>query len=326
MAGSGEALGSGRLHRSPMGKDADARGFLVEAAALARIREMQSRYAGGAMSARARDRVPDVKQAIREMWSLGDYHRFAKSTIWEIGSELVAACGIGPGQRVLDVAAGTGNTALRAAQAGADVVASDLTPENFEAGRREAEALGVSLEWKEADAEALPFDDGEFDVVTSSFGAIFATDQEAVASEMLRVCRPGGTIGMTSFRPEGVAAEFFELVARYAPPPPPGARSPLHWGTEENVRALFGDDVEDLRVTPRTYVERAPTPSAYRDLFMETFGPVIAIRSSLPPERRAELDRDFIAFAKRANRGPAAGPAEYPYDYLLVVARRRGRD
>jgi ubiquinone/menaquinone biosynthesis C-methylase UbiE len=263
------------------------------------------------------------KQAVRAMWSLGDYHRFAKSTIWEVGRELVAACGIGPGQRVLDVAAGSGNTALRAAQAGAEVVASDLTPENFEAGQREAHALGVSLEWREADAEALPFDDGEFDVVTSSFGAIFATDQEAVASEMLRVCRPRGTIGMTSFRPQGVPAEFFELVAHYAPPPPPGARSPLHWGTEENLRALFGDGLEELRVTPRTYVERAATPKDYYDLFMETFGPVIAIRSLLAPDRQAEFDRDFRAFAERANRGPSAGPAEYPYDYLLVVGRRR---
>ena len=316
-----------------MSHDVDSRGFLAGAAAMARIREMQSRHIGGAMSTGQQARTATTTgneadaatKAVRAMWSLGDYHRFAKSTIWEIGPELVAACGIGAGQRVLDVAAGSGNTALRAAQAGATVIASDVTPESFEAGRREAEALGVSVDWREADAQALPFDDEEFDVVTSSFGAIFATDQEAVASEMLRVCRPGGTIGLTSFRPQGVAAEFFELVARYAPPPPPGARSPLHWGTEENLRALFGDDIEGLRATPRTYVERAATPNDYCDLFMETFGPLIAIRSLLPPDRQGELDRDFLAFAESANRSPRAGPAEYPYDYLLVVARKRRR-
>ena len=198
-----------------------------------------------------------------------------------------------------------------------------MTPDNFPAGRREAEALGVTLDWREGDAQALPFDDGEFDVVTSSFGVIFANDQEAAAAEMLRVCRPGGTIGLTTFRPEGVGAHFFELVGRYAPTPPLGSRSPLYWGTEENLRALFGDGITELRATPRTYVERAPSPEAYRDLFMETFGPVIAVRSFLPLHRRADFDRDLMAFAERANRGEIAGPAEYPYDYLLVVARRR---
>jgi ubiquinone/menaquinone biosynthesis C-methylase UbiE len=303
--------------------------ILAEAAAMARIHQMQSRYGEGAMSTRQRAGdsavIGDVavKQPVRAMWQLGDYHRFAKSTIWEIGPELVAACEIGPGQRVLDVATGSGNTALRAAQAGASVVASDVTPESFQAGRREAEALGVTLDWQEGDAQALPFDDGEFDVVTSSFGVIFANDQEAAAAEMLRVCRPGGTIGLTSFRPEGVGAQFFELVGRYAPAPPPGSRSPLYWGTEDNLRALFGDGITELRATPRTYVERAASPRAYHDLFMETFGPVIAIRSFLPPERRADFERDFMAFAENANRGTAGGPAEYPYDYLLVVARKR---
>jgi ubiquinone/menaquinone biosynthesis C-methylase UbiE len=150
-----------------------------------------------------------LKAAVRQMWALGDYHAFAKQTVWEMGPMLVEACGIGRGQRVLDVAAGTGNTAIRAAQAGADVVASDLTPENFDAGRREARERGVELQWVEGDAESLPFQDEEFDVVTSSFGAIFAPNHQAVADEMLRVCRPGGTIGMIAFRPEGMAADFF---------------------------------------------------------------------------------------------------------------------
>lgn len=270
----------------------------------------------------------EFKAAVRRMWALGNYHEFAINTVWQLGPVLVEACGISPGQRVLDVAAGTGNTAIRAAEAGAQVVASDLTPENFEAGRREAAARNVQLEWVEADAEALPFANGEFDIVTSSFGAIFAGDHRAVASEMLRVCRPGGTIGMTTFRPEGLAAEFFGLLGRYAPPPPPGALPPLLWGSEEHVRALFGDRVESLEMTRGEYVERSPGgPEGYRELFQATFGPLIAVRASLndDPDRAAAFDRDFLEFTLRGNRGAAGGPAEYPYPYLLVVARKRGR-
>ncbi len=172
---------------------------------------------GGPMGSRPTEH----KAAERAMWALGDYHAFAKQTVWELGPLLVEACGITEGQRVLDVAAGTGNVAIRAAAAGADVVASDLTPENFDAGRAEARAQGVAVEWVEADAEALPFADGEFDAVTSSFGAMFAPDHQQVADELLRVCRPGGTIGMINFTPDGTAAAFFDTLARYAPPPPP---------------------------------------------------------------------------------------------------------
>jgi ubiquinone/menaquinone biosynthesis C-methylase UbiE len=169
----------------------------------------------------ATDADRELKAATRAAWALGDYHRFAKETVWELGEVLVRACGISRGQRVLDVAAGTGNTAIRAAETGADVVASDLTPENFEAGRREAEAHGVQLEWVEADAEALPFGDGEFDVVTSSVGALFAPDHQAVADQMLRVCRPGGTIGMINFTPEGLISDFFGALAPTCPHPHP---------------------------------------------------------------------------------------------------------
>jgi len=267
------------------------------------------------------------KAAARAMWALGDYHRFATELVWELGPVLVAACGISAGHRVLDVAAGTGNVAIRAAEAGARVVASDLTPENFEAGRREARALGVEVEWVEADAEALPFDDGEFDIVTSSFGAMFAPDHQAVADELVRVCRPGGTVGMANFTPDGLGAEFFGVFAPYAPAPAPGALPPVLWGSEEHVRELFGDRVSSLDLTRREYVERMPGgPGAYRDFVKETFGPVIALYGSLAdqPERAAALDRAFLEFATRANRGASGGPAEYSYEYLLVVARRHG--
>jgi len=267
-----------------------------------------------------------AKAATRQAWALGDYHRFAKETVWQVGPLLVDACGVGPGQRVLDVAAGTGNTAIRAAQAGAEVVASDLTPENFEAGRREAATQGVEIEWVEADAEALPFPDGDFDVVTSSFGAIFAPHHQIVADEMLRVCRPGGTVGILAFTPEGLISDFFGALAPYMPPPPPGALPPPLWGSEEHVRELFGDRAETLEMIRGEYVERADNPQAYREFFKETFGPVVATYASLSvqPDRVEALDRDFLEFATRSSRGAPDGPAEYPYEYLLVVARKRG--
>lgn len=259
---------------------------------------------------------------LESVWALGDYHRFAKATIWERGAELVAACGISPGQRVLDVAAGSGNTAIHAAQAGADVVASDATAANFAAGQREADELGVALEWVEADARRLPFDDGSFDVVTSSFGVMFAPDHRAAAAELVRVCRPGGTIGLLAFTPEGLFTEFLGALAAYAPTPA-GDPPPL-WGSEEHVRDLFGGSVAELRMTRGEYTERASTPEAYAALFRETFGPVVAIFEALANdrERRASAERDLLAFAERANDGPPGGDAEYRYEYLQVLATR----
>jgi ubiquinone/menaquinone biosynthesis C-methylase UbiE len=263
----------------------------------------------------------------RAIWSLGDYHRFAKELLWEWGPILVDACGISPGQRVLDVATGTGNVAIRAAEAGAQVVALDITPESLAAGRREAEAVGVSVEWVEGDAQRLPFADGEFDVVTSSAGAIFAPDHQTVADELLRVCRPGGTIGMITFVDEGLGGALFELFGRYAPPPEPGAQPPILWGDESHVRELFGDRAL-LELTHRQYVEklsREPsTPRDYIDFYKETFGPFIGIFASLAdqPDRAAELDGELLDLATRWNSG-TPDAAEYRYDYLLVVARKR---
>lgn len=266
-----------------------------------------------------------LKAAHRAMWAMGDYDRFARATVWELGPVLVEVCGVTRGQRVLDVAAGTGNVAIRAAKAGALVVASDLTPEHFDAGRRGAAAEGVELEWVEGDAEALPFDEDTFDVVTSCFGAMFAPNQQVVADELVRVCRPGGTIGMMNFTPEGIGGEFFALLAPYAPPPPPGAAPPVLWGDEGHVRRLFGDRVRFRTVTRRTYSERSPSPQDYGRLCVEAFGPIVAIRASLrdQPERQAELDRALLDGVIRWNRGPAEGPVDIPYEYLLVVAQKQ---
>jgi ubiquinone/menaquinone biosynthesis C-methylase UbiE len=268
-----------------------------------------------------------IKSAHRQMWSLGDYHKFAISTVWQLGPRLVEACGVSAGQRVLDVAAGTGNVAIRAAEAGATVIASDLTPENFPAGRHAAAAAGIELDWREADAEALPFDDGDFDVVTSCFGAMFAPDHGAVAGELLRVCRPGGTIGMINFTPDRTSGEFFRMLASYMPPPPAGALPPVLWGDEEHVRRLFGKRVHSLEMTRGQYVESAASPREYCELFQQTFGPMVAIRANLAdqPDRVASLDREFSEFIARSNRSLPEQPVQITYEYLLVVARK-GRE
>ena len=265
-----------------------------------------------------------LKTRVRRMWAMGDYATFATELIWEVGPVVVEAAGVRPGLRVLDVAAGTGNVAIRAAEAGADVVASDLTPENFTTGRELARRSGVELEWVEGDAEALPFENGEFDVVTSCFGAIFAPRHQRVAGELLRVLKPGGTIAMANFTPEGVAAEFFAVFGPYMPPPRPGDDSPMLWGSEDHVRALLGPGLTTLEMTPRSYIERASTPAAYCELIKRTFGPVVAIFSDLAdrPDDTAALDRAFLHFAEQSNCGPEDGAAEYRYTYLLVVGQK----
>ena len=291
-----------------------ARTSMTRLAALAAVEEMGARMRTVQQT--------EQKAAARRMWALGDYHRFATQLVWEVGPVVVEAAGIRPGMRVLDVAAGSGNVAVRAAEAGADVVASDLTPENLAAGRAAAEARGIELDWVEADAEALPFADGAFDAVTSAFGVMFAPDHRATARELLRVCRPGGTIALASFTPDGVAGDLFATLGRHAPPPE--GESPLRWGTEEHLRALLGDAIAELRCERLRYVESVPGgPAGYAAFFTETFGPLIALRAMLAddPQRLAALDGDLLAFAQRANAGPPEGPVAYPYDYLLAVAR-----
>jgi len=178
----------------------------------------------------------ELKARHRAMWASGDYASMVETFLLPLGPRLVEACDIGPGMRVLDVAAGTGNASLPAAQRGATVTASDLTPELLQAGRRRAEADGLELEWVEADAEKLPFDDESFDVVMSSIGAMFAPHHQDVADELVRVCRPGGTIGLLSWTPEGMIGALFRTMGPFAPPPPPGAQPPPLWGSEAHVQ------------------------------------------------------------------------------------------
>jgi 2-polyprenyl-3-methyl-5-hydroxy-6-metoxy-1,4-benzoquinol methylase len=263
----------------------------------------------------------DFKADQRATWALGDYHEFARRSLWGFGQELVEACGIGPGQRVLDVAAGSGNVAIRAAQAGADVVASDLTPENFEAGRREAAAHGVRLEWVEADAEALPFADGEFDVVTSAFGAVFAPNQQAVADELVRVCRPGGTIGLTAPAVPAEKAGYARMLSDMSSVF--GAVSPLRWGDEEHVAGLFGRRVESLDLSRRRSDLGSFADDADLRDFLKAHHPVaVALYRDLDddPELAAALDASFLGVINlwytRGDGGTFAQEA------VLIVARK----
>src|SRR6476661_4368615 len=183
----------------------------------------------------------ELKARHRAMWASGDYPSMVETFLLPLGPRLVEACGIGPDMTVLDVAAGTGNASIPAAQAGADVTASDLTPELLQAGQVRAAAAAAKLTWAEADAEHLPFADESFDVVMSSIGAMFAPHHQEVADELVRVCRRGGTIGLLSWTPEGMIGALFRTMGPFAPPPPPGAQPPPLWGSEEHQRELFGE-------------------------------------------------------------------------------------
>ena len=259
------------------------------------------------------------------IWALGDFPKVARATIGPTGPLLVEACAIGPGQRVLDVAAGAGNVAIPAARAGAEVVASDLTPELLDAGRAVAAAEGLALEWVVADAQALPFADGAFDVVTSSFGAIFAPDHAKTAAELLRVCRPGGTIGLLTWPPDGWTADFFTRHAAFGPPPPPDFQPPVLWGEERHLRELLGPGTSELTVERRTVVlDQFADPEALVAFYRANFGPVIASFAQLAddPERAAELERTLVEFARETDLGGADGRSRWELEYLLVVARR----
>jgi SAM-dependent methyltransferase len=273
------------------------------------------------MSSTASD--PELKARHRAMWASGDYPSMVETFLLPLGPRLVEACGIGPGMRVLDVASGTGNAAIPAAQRGAQVTASDLTPELLQAGRARAEAEGVELEWAEADAEQLPFEDESFDVVMSSIGAMFAPHHQDVADELVRVCRPGGTIGLLSWTPEGMIGALFRTMGPFAPAPPPGAQPPPLWGSEEHVRELFGDRV-DFGTLERDLLEITAFEHAqdYGEHFKARYGPTIAARANATrTDREAEFDEALATFSDEWNRG-TPDHARFEKEYLVAVGTR----
>jgi SAM-dependent methyltransferase len=260
-----------------------------------------------------------LKARHRAMWALGDYHAVATEIIPDLGPVLVAATHLGPGDHVLDVAAGSGNVAIPAAAAGARVVATDLTPELLDQGRVDADAAGVSLEWQVADAEHLPFDDHTFDAVTSCVGVMFAPHHRAAADELVRVCRPGGRIGLISWTPAGFIGQLFATMKPYVAPPPPGAQPPPLWGDLAHVRELLGDRVSDVRASQQLLqAEGMSDPATFRDYFKKNYGPTIAAYRGLEddPARTAELDQALLDLVERF-RGPDGAVG---WEYLLVVA------
>ena len=267
----------------------------------------------------AADRALKAKH--RTMWASGNYPAVASEVIPELGPVLVKACGVSAGDRVLDVGAGSGNAAIPAALAGAQVVASDLTPELFDAGRAVANECGADLEWQQADAEALPFDDGEFDTVMSCVGVMFAPHHQRSAEELVRVCRQGGTIGLLNWTPTGFIGQMFATMKPYAPPPPAGASPPPLWGDEDHVRKLLGDRVTDLEARRQEVrIGRFGSPEAFRNYFKSNYGPTIAVYRNLgfDTERVAALDQDLVDLARRFT----AEDGTMSWEYLLVTARR----
>ncbi len=261
-----------------------------------------------------------LKTKHKALWSMGDYPAVASEVIPATGPRLVEACGITAGQRVLDVGAGSGNAAIPAALAGADVVASDLAPALLEVGRRHAADQGATLEWQEADAEALPYTDGEFDVVMSCVGVMFAPHHQAAADELVRVCRPGGTIGLLSWTPEGFIGQMFATMKPYAPPPPPGAQPPPLWGDEQHVRSLLGDRVTDVEAHKEMLtVDRFGSPEDMRDFFKRTYGPTIAVYKNIAeePDKVASLDNELAELAAQHFDDGAM-----TWEYLLLTATK----
>ncbi|MFJ4014794.1 class I SAM-dependent methyltransferase [Microbacterium sp. NPDC090014] len=260
-----------------------------------------------------------LKAKHRVVWALGDYSAVAREVIPELGRVLVAESRIGPGDRVLDVAAGTGNASIEAARTGASVVASDLTPELLEIGRQDAARQGVELAFEEADAEALPYADDSFDAVLSCVGVMFAPHHEVAAGELTRVVRADGRLALINWTPEGFVGQLFATLKKFVPAPPAGVQPPPLWGDEEHVRALLGDRVAELSTQRRQLsVDRFASGAEFRDFFRDFYGPTAAAYRGIgdDEQRRAELDD---ALADLGDRHLADG--RMPWEYLLVTAR-----
>jgi SAM-dependent methyltransferase len=260
----------------------------------------------------------------RALWALGDYRAIADELVAPLGPTLVTAIRVGKGDRVLDVAAGTGNAAIAAAAAGAEVTASDLCPRLLEEGRAIAARKGVALDWREANAEALPFADGAFDAVLSCIGVMFAPHHQQSADELVRVCRPGGKIGVLSWTPEGFIGRLFATMKPYVGPPPAGVSPPPLWGSEDHVRGLLGDRVTDVVTERRGLpVTLFAEGCQFREYFKANYGPTIAAYRGLGDDetRIKALDADIDRLADEAL---SSGASTMEWEYLVVVATKRG--
>ena len=262
-----------------------------------------------------------VKQRQQAAWASGDFAVVAARIVL-VAEHLCDTADLQAGWRVLDVATGSGNAAIAAARHGCTAVGVDYVPALLESGRRRAEAEGLSVELLEGDAESLPFPDSSFDAVTSVFGSMFAPDHAQAAGELLRVCRPGGTIGLANWTPDGFIGELFRTVGAHVPPPA-GVQSPMLWGTEAHLRTLFGDAIASLEIEERTFTFRFESAEEFVDFFRTWYGPTLKAFAALEGDARDALEQDLLALARRSDRLGGAGAIAIPATYIEAVAVTR---
>jgi len=264
----------------------------------------------------------ELRQRARATWAAGDYDRVAP-LVTPVGARVIDQIGVAAGQDVLDVGTGTGgNVAIPAALRGARVVGLDVTPELLEGARERADDAGVDVEWVEGDAQHLPFDDARFDRVISTFGAMFAPDHRRAAAELVRVCRPGGLVAMTTWSNSGFAGEIFKLTGRYLPPPPDGVQSPPAWGADAHVEETFGAAGATPKIEHMTVDFVFDSEQSAVEHYSEHFGPFVIARSVLEAQGRwDEFVGDFAGLVGEFN-GAADGSARIRSGYLLVTVER----
>ena len=261
-----------------------------------------------------------VKARQRSSWAAGDY-AVVGTTLQIVGESLCEAVDLRAGSKVLDEAAGNGNCSLAAARRWCDVTATDYVAALLEDGKRRAEADRLPIEFREADVEALPFGDASFDVVLSSFGVMFTANHGRAARELVRVCRPGGRIGLANWTPRGFVGRVFTVVGRHVPAPA-GLTSPARWGTLEHLQLLFGDAASEIHTTPRDFTFRYRSAAHWIEVFRNWYGPVNKAFAALPPEGEASLERDLLALIDEFN---VSGDKTMvvPAEYLEVVVVRK---
>jgi SAM-dependent methyltransferase len=258
----------------------------------------------------------------RATWAAGDWDGFS-SLITPVGELVLERSAIEPGMRLLDVGTGTGgNVAIPAALMGADVVGADLTPELFEHARRRATAAGVNVEWVEADAQEMPFDDASFDRVISTFGAMFAADHARTAAELVRVCAHGGRIVMTTWINDGFAGELFKLTGSFMPPPPPGVQPPPLWGVEEHVQDAFGAAGVTPSLSREMVAFEFPSVQYAVDKYANEFGPFVVARGVLEPQGRWDEFLDAFADLVRRFNPATDGSTRIQSDYYVITVDR----
>ena len=261
-----------------------------------------------------------VKTRQQGAWSSGDY-AIIGTTLQIVGEALCEALDLRAGQKVLDVAAGNGNVTLAAARRWCEVVSTDYVPALLERGRERAVAERLAIEFRQADAEALPFVDASFDVVVSTFGVMFTPNQDKAATELLRVCKPGGKIGLANWTPEGFIGQLFKTIGKHMPPPA-GVKSPALWGTGAHITELFGAQTSSIQLERRNFVFRYRSAQHWLDVFKTYYGPVLKTFGALDPQAQAALTDDLFALIKRFDRS-GDKTIVVPSEYLEVVVTRR---